>query len=144
MRWLRGLRLRRSQEARDGLWCVRCDARSRFQGSTLCYPCRYLERKWSRYHPSHKLIAFLRDGGRCVYCGRAQAWQASESWGLDHVTPKSRAARRIRYRLDNKAVACNECNGRKGSQRPEHWPRAVPLPEPVVGRDSAASVGRSI
>ena len=128
MRWLRVLQLRKSRAVREHTDCARCGMRARFAGSTLCYPCRYLERKWSRHHPSHRLVAFLRDGGRCVYCGRAQAWHVKESWELDHVMPRSRAAPDIKGRIENKAVACRPCNLRKGSQLPGLWPRIVPLP----------------
>jgi 5-methylcytosine-specific restriction endonuclease McrA len=46
---------------------------------------------------------FLRDGGRCQYCGRR-----AES--IDHVVPRSRGGRHI---WENVVAACGRCNALK-------------------------------
>jgi len=47
---------------------------------------------------------------RCAYCGRCLTLSEST---LDHVVPKSRGGNGM---ANNKAVACRQCNQRKGSR----------------------------
>jgi 5-methylcytosine-specific restriction endonuclease McrA len=51
----------------------------------------------------------LRDGARCVWCGR-QPWR--EDLTVEHLLPRTR---RGRGTPDNLAVACRACNRRRGA-----------------------------
>ena len=51
----------------------------------------------------NRRAVFLRDGGRCQYCGRR-----AES--IDHVVPRSRGGE---HRWENVVAACRRCNGQK-------------------------------
>lgn len=52
---------------------------------------------------------FLRDGGRCQYCGGAAD-------SIDHVVPRSRGGR---HEWENVTAACRPCNLRKRDRTPE-------------------------
>ncbi|MCI0378960.1 MAG: HNH endonuclease [Gemmataceae bacterium] len=54
-----------------------------------------------------------RAGGRCEYCGLAQAGQEA-TFHIDHITPKAKGGR---TRLNNLAFACVSCSLRKGSRQ---------------------------
>lgn len=55
-----------------------------------------------------------RDGGRrCVYCGWEEDEDKYRHLTVDHIFPKSRGGLNI---LENKVVACNVCNLRKGNR----------------------------
>ena len=93
----------------------------------LCGPCSAFNRAalCMKRPPPHKLVAFLRDGGRCVYCGRALLWSegfarpgsAWHAWGVDHVVPRRHAM----HGIENKAIACASCGSRKADRTPEEW-----------------------
>ena len=72
-----------------------------------------------------RLFVFVRDGGKCVYCGNNDLAQLT----IDHRVPLSRGGL---TNQDNLVTACRSCNQRKGN---DTWP--VP-----VGRISAPSLGR--
>jgi hypothetical protein len=50
-----------------------------------------------------------RAGGRCEYCLHQEAY-SSDSFAIDHIHPRSRGGS---DELDNLALACGGCNGRK-------------------------------
>lgn len=52
-----------------------------------------------------------RDGGRCQYCGQKKAQMT-----VDHVIPRRFNGEDT---WENLVCACQECNNRKGHQRPE-------------------------
>ena len=93
----------------------------------LCGACAAFNRAAviMKIPPAHKLVAFLRDGGRCVYCGRALLWSEGftrpraprHSWGIDHIVPRRHAV----HDLENKASACVPCGSRKGDRTPDEW-----------------------
>ncbi|MFO0723078.1 MAG: HNH endonuclease [Myxococcota bacterium] len=56
---------------------------------------------------------FLRDGGRCQYCGRVLHRNEAT---YDHVIPRSRGGR---TNWTNIVIACLGCNQRKGGRTPE-------------------------
>lgn len=62
--------------------------------------------------PSRKNI-FLRDGGRCMYCGQRFIPQELT---LDHIVPRSRGGSNA---WDNLVACCQKDNHRKGDRLPE-------------------------
>ena len=112
----------------------------------LCVPCAAHARiaMVMRRRPSDKLAVFLRDGGRCVYCGRAHLWDdgfgnqrgRKQLWGIDHVIPRAAGI----HVVDNKAVSCVTCGTRKGNRTPDQWVtdlQASPDLLPPLLRDDA-------
>ena len=95
--------------------------------SILCRSCA----AWNhaayalRRPPPDKLIVFLRDGGRCAYCGQAQIWSegfgkrgnGQHSWGIDHIMPRKHSL----HGIENKTIACIRCGGKKADRTPEEW-----------------------
>lgn len=66
---------------------------------------------------------FLRDGGRCQYCGRTAE-------NVDHVVPRSRGGA---HTWDNVVACCKRCNGRKENRMPHEiglHPKRVPTTPP--------------
>lgn len=57
--------------------------------------------------PSRRGV-FLRDGGKCQYCGKPAE-------NVDHVHPRSRGGK---HSWDNVVAACRRCNGRKENKLP--------------------------
>jgi 5-methylcytosine-specific restriction endonuclease McrA len=70
---------------------------------------RYFVKVPRRIHvaPSRKAV-FLRDGGKCQYCGKAAE-------NVDHVQPRSKGGT---HTWDNVVAACRRCNGRKENKLP--------------------------
>ena len=70
---------------------------------------------------------FLRDGHRCVYCGRAkQALGARERLTRDHLVPRSKGGA---DEWLNVVTACSSCNHRKNDRlvgEAGHRPRVEP------------------
>jgi hypothetical protein len=60
----------------------------------------------------------LRDGGRCVWCGR-EPWR--EDLTVEHLLPRTR---RGRGAPENLAVACRRCNRRRGATPVSAYVRA--------------------
>lgn len=60
--------------------------------------------------PLTRFNLFLRDGFRCVYCGRRQA---VEELTFDHLVPRARGGTSC---WENLVAACRACNGRKGDR----------------------------
>lgn len=56
---------------------------------------------------------FLRDGGRCAYCG---AEVSLNKFTRDHIVPKSRGGR---LGWTNIVVSCQKCNAKKGNRLPQ-------------------------
>lgn len=68
---------------------------------------------------SHMLQAFIRDAGRCVYCGKdllKEFGQACEACG-DHLLPRSRYPK-LAQNVNNCVPACADCNRVKHSYDP--------------------------
>lgn len=56
--------------------------------------------------PLTRRAVFVRDGGRCAYCG-------APATSIDHVVPRSRGGE---HAWDNVVAACQHCNHRKGDR----------------------------
>lgn len=56
---------------------------------------------------------FIRDGYRCMYCGKKFKHEQLE---LEHIIPKSQGGRNS---WDNLVAACRTCNSRKNNRTPE-------------------------
>jgi 5-methylcytosine-specific restriction endonuclease McrA len=71
---------------------------------------RYVAMRWrhGRRPPWGKRGLYLRDGGRCAYCGRPGN-------SVDHILPRSRGGDTT---WENTVVACNPCNNRKRDRTP--------------------------
>jgi len=94
------------------------------------------------YHPNRRAV-WLRDQGRCRYCGVGlfnppyesgwrefprlskgpgdpTAWQYQDQFAeIDHIIPLDQGGSN---EMDNLALACRPCNRGKGPRRPEEWP----------------------
>ncbi|MDP9348018.1 MAG: HNH endonuclease [Gemmatimonadota bacterium] len=62
-----------------------------------------------------------RDHARCLYCLRTEAELGlGNFFTMDHIVPKCRFKRpKNAHRYENLALACLECNNRKGGRTPE-------------------------
>jgi len=58
----------------------------------------------------------LRDGDRCVWCGRP--FTALVQPTTDHLVPKVKGGPSW---LQNEVAACRRCNGQRGHQTPIDW-----------------------
>lgn len=70
-------------------------------------------RKISRYWPYNRKNIWLRDGGKCQYCGTTII---KKEMTLDHVIPRNLGGK---SRWDNICCACFGCNSRKANRTPE-------------------------
>jgi 5-methylcytosine-specific restriction endonuclease McrA len=64
---------------------------------------RYVRVPFRARTPLSRRAVFLRDGGRCQYCGRPAE-------NIDHVVPRSRGGE---HRWENVVAACRRCNSSK-------------------------------
>ena len=64
---------------------------------------RYVRIPYRGPVPLTRRAVFVRDGGRCVYCGGAAT-------SIDHVVPRSRGGEHV---WENVVAACRACNTRK-------------------------------
>ena len=55
-----------------------------------------------------KEALFIKQSGRCMYCGRKFALEVTE---VEHKTPRTRGGT---DRVSNLHITCRRCNGRKG------------------------------
>ena len=68
---------------------------------------RYFVRvPYQRRAPLSRRAVFLRDGGRCQYCG-------AKAESIDHVIPRSRGGE---HTWENCVAACSRCNHRKADK----------------------------
>jgi 5-methylcytosine-specific restriction endonuclease McrA len=63
----------------------------------------YVKVPYRRHTALSRRAVFLRDGGRCQYCGR-------RADSVDHVVPRSRGGT---HTWDNVVAACSRCNASK-------------------------------
>ena len=84
--------------------------------------------------PLTRRAVFVRDGGRCVYCGAAAT-------SIDHVQPRSRGGQHV---WSNVVSACRRCNHVKADRTPADlgW-RIRPPEEPVGSAWRILGTGRS-
>jgi 5-methylcytosine-specific restriction endonuclease McrA len=83
---------------------------------------RYFVRvPYQRRAPLSRRAVFLRDGGRCQYCGK-------KAESIDHVVPRSRGGE---HTWENVVAACSRCNSSKRDHlldethlRLHRWPEA--------------------
>lgn len=84
--------------------------------------------------PLTRRAVFVRDGGRCAYCG------ASAS-SLDHVLPRSRGGRHV---WENVVAACARCNRVKADRTPADlgWRMRIVPRQPVGAAWRVLASGR--
>jgi 5-methylcytosine-specific restriction endonuclease McrA len=63
----------------------------------------YVRVPYQRRAPLNRRAVFLRDGGRCQYCGK-------KAESIDHVIPRSRGGE---HTWENVVAACSRCNTAK-------------------------------
>lgn len=70
-------------------------------------------KKFSIYKPYNRLNIWLRDSGRCQYCGKKVS---KNNFQLEHVIPQARGGK---SNWTNIVCACPECNTKKRCRTPE-------------------------
>jgi len=70
-------------------------------------------KRFSIYKPFNRLNIWLRDGGRCQYCG---CKVAKNSFEYEHVIPQSRGGKSS---WTNIVCSCHACNNKKRDRTPE-------------------------
>lgn len=68
--------------------------------------------------PFSKKNVIIRDGFRCVYCGKRNV-----HFTMDHVIPKSKGGKST---FENVVTSCQECNNKKGNLtcgQAKMWPK---------------------
>lgn len=68
-----------------------------------------------------KQAVFLRDKGKCVYCG---AEVDNDNFDLEHVHPRSRGGGNS---ISNLAVSCKKCNVMKYNRTPDEFKEYIKL-----------------
>jgi 5-methylcytosine-specific restriction endonuclease McrA len=58
----------------------------------------------------------IRDGNRCVWCGRVFSGLVQPT--TDHLVPKVKGGPSW---IENEVAACRRCNGQRGHQTPADW-----------------------
>ena len=103
-------RFPRRKDAEGRNLCRMCGARTPSNRYTFCSPrCLrdfFMRTDWSRI----RQIVYLRDGGRCMKCGRRVS---KGSFHVDHVIPLAKGG--DEWDLDNLELSCPECNLKKGA-----------------------------
>jgi len=75
---------------------------------------RLLRRSYQKYRSTFsRRGVYLRDQGICGYCLKYLSYNAST---IDHIIPVSRGGNNT---WQNAALACKECNNKKGAKTPE-------------------------
>ncbi len=72
------------------------------------------------YRTNLKAAVLLRDGNKCVYCGKSGKRTKLE---MEHVVPKSKGGS---DRYDNRVASCKECNDKKGNKSLEEFLKRRP------------------
>ena len=67
----------------------------------------YTPKKFTRILPFNRKNVYIRDHGRCMYCGKAVSLN---SFTFDHVIPRCRGGKDW---WDNVVVSCLKCNNKK-------------------------------
>lgn len=68
-----------------------------------------------------KLIVYLRDKGRCAYCGVEMLISDAT---IDHIIPVASGGTED---LDNLTLACETCNHNKGAMSAEEFRKCISL-----------------
>ena len=77
--------------------------------------------KWIRH--STRLALYAAQGFRCVYCAKdAGKCRVPGRFGLDHKVPRAAGGGNA---VENLAMACKGCNGRKGDRTVEAYLAAL-------------------
>ena len=78
--------------------------------------------KFTRTLPFNRKNVYLRDGGRCLYCGKKVSLG---SMSFDHVIPRNQGGKTC---WENVVIACYSCNAKKGARHPNKfkWPLIMP------------------
>jgi 5-methylcytosine-specific restriction endonuclease McrA len=95
---------------------------------------RYVRIPYRGPVPLTRRAVFVRDGGRCVYCGKVAT-------SIDHVVPRSRGGR---HEWNNVVSACRRCNHVKADRTVADlgW-RLHPPKEPTGSAWRILGTGRS-
>ena len=75
-----------------------------------CMRSHYMPRRFVRVLPFSRRNVYIRDKGRCLYCGRKVGLS---SFTFDHVRPRWRGGK---SEWTNVVVSCMRCNSRKGGK----------------------------
>jgi 5-methylcytosine-specific restriction endonuclease McrA len=78
---------------------------------------------WHEFESQIEPLLFRAQEGRCFYCGDNLDWQNRQECHLEHLIPLSRGGQ---HGIDNWAIACQGCNGKKGSKTAQEFTSAEP------------------
>jgi 5-methylcytosine-specific restriction endonuclease McrA len=92
-------------EAADGVWHAE---RTSVPVPSVIRLRAFIKVPYARRVPLNRRAVFVRDEGRCQYCG-------GPAENLDHVVPRSRGGD---HTWENVVACCRRCNGRKGNHIP--------------------------
>mgnify|MGYP001224177196 CR=1 FL=1 len=97
-----------------------------------CTQSSYIPKKYVKILPFTRKNVYIRDQGRCQYCGRKVGLNA---FSFDHVIPRCKGGLSV---WENIVICCMKCNAEKGSKSLSRYKRPL-LKQPFAPRlDKAA------
>jgi 5-methylcytosine-specific restriction endonuclease McrA len=96
-----------------------------------CMHSSYVPRKYVSILPFSRKNVYIRDKGRCMYCGKKVGLSAMT---FDHVVPKCKGGL---SEWTNVVISCIKCNGAKGNKSVHKFKK--PIIEPYAPRLSKAA-----
>ena len=97
-----------------------------------CTKSDYVPKHYTDILPFNRKNVYIRDGGRCMYCGRKVSLN---DFTFDHVISRTAGGRTW---WDNIVVSCFRCNGQKGHMHLNKYKRKL-LHQPYIPRLSKAA-----
>lgn len=94
-----------------------------FRAPSVVRLTRYVRIPFRGPVPLTRRAVFVRDGGRCVYCGGAAT-------SIDHVVPRSRGGR---HEWGNVVSACRRCNHVKADRTVADLGWRIRMPQEPTG-----------
>lgn len=97
-----------------------------------CIKSDYVPKHFTNILPFNRKNVFIRDGGRCMYCGKSVSLS---NFTFDHVIPRQDGGRTA---WNNVVISCLRCNGQKGSMSLKKYKRQL-IQKPFAPRLSKAA-----
>lgn len=84
-----------------------------------CIKSDYIPKHFTNILPFNRKNVFIRDGGRCMYCGKTVSLS---NFTFDHVIPRDSGGKTW---WDNIVVSCTRCNSQKGCKDVKNYKRKL-------------------